>query len=253
MRATRPPAVEASACDGGFRHFLVSRFSRRRVTRLVCRMESTITQRSKLRRPICSLRREYFFPAETCFGREPPMRQKFVEVTCQSEWQSRQDVLQVGVRVVAIELGGLDEAHDDRRSLAGTPACLQRASSCGRLPMAGSAARRGCCRSAAEGHRAAEALSVARGHARHLVDRLDVSGSLGITRQAEKREGEHPRPIRRASPILGRDARDAHVALFHSLFLMAFQPPQSGRLQQAATGRVLPTCYRCATEAPEPW
>lgn len=47
------------------------------------------------------------------------MRQQFVDAAVQLRGQAGQDVLEVGPRIMAIELGRLHQAHHDGRTLAG--------------------------------------------------------------------------------------------------------------------------------------
>ena len=48
----------------------------------------------------------------------PLMRQQFLNVAILLRRQTHQDIFQIGVRIVAIELGRLNQAHDGRRPLA---------------------------------------------------------------------------------------------------------------------------------------
>ncbi len=49
----------------------------------------------------------------------PAMREQFGDVGRFVGRQSREDVFQIGVRIVPIELGRLDQAHDGSRTLTG--------------------------------------------------------------------------------------------------------------------------------------
>jgi hypothetical protein len=40
------------------------------------------------------------------------MRQEIVNATCRVSWQAFKHVRQVAIRIVAVEFGGLDQAHD---------------------------------------------------------------------------------------------------------------------------------------------
>lgn len=54
------------------------------------------------------------------------MRQQFLDPAVRMCGQMREHVLQIGVGVVSIEFGGLDQAHDSCRAFAGTHgACKQ--------------------------------------------------------------------------------------------------------------------------------
>ena len=46
------------------------------------------------------------------------MREEFRDITCSLRRQPRQDVFEIGVGVVIIELGRLDQAHDRGGALA---------------------------------------------------------------------------------------------------------------------------------------
>jgi hypothetical protein len=50
------------------------------------------------------------------------MRQQLVDRAGSMRWQAHQYVFEVGVRIMAIELGGLDQTHDGGSALA----CHQR-------------------------------------------------------------------------------------------------------------------------------
>src|SRR5664279_1152354 len=52
-------------------------------------------------------------------GRLPPEGQQLLDPAVQLRRQAREDVLQVGPGFVPVELGRLQQAHDDSRPLAG--------------------------------------------------------------------------------------------------------------------------------------
>ena len=52
----------------------------------------------------------------------PAMRKKFDDFAERLGWQARQDILQISEGVMAIEFGGLNQAHDGGRALAGPQA-----------------------------------------------------------------------------------------------------------------------------------
>lgn len=47
------------------------------------------------------------------------MRQQFVDATSWVSWQAFVHVLEVSVRIVAVEFRGLDQAHDDSCAATG--------------------------------------------------------------------------------------------------------------------------------------
>ena len=50
------------------------------------------------------------------------MGQQFADSTVGLSWQARQDVFQIEERIVAVERGGLDQAHDGGGPFAGAQA-----------------------------------------------------------------------------------------------------------------------------------
>jgi hypothetical protein len=55
----------------------------------------------------------------TSAGRLPPVGQQLLDPAVQLRRHAREDVLQVGPRVVPVELGRLKQAHHDSSALAG--------------------------------------------------------------------------------------------------------------------------------------
>jgi hypothetical protein len=67
------------------------------------------------------LRRARAFFATAAFsrlGRPPSMRKQLLEPASGLGWKPFHDVLEIEVRIVSVQLGGLDQAHDRRSALA---------------------------------------------------------------------------------------------------------------------------------------
>jgi len=52
------------------------------------------------------------------YRRLPVVRQDIIDAPCRMGRQSIQYVFEIGIRIMAIELGRLNEAHDRRRAFA---------------------------------------------------------------------------------------------------------------------------------------
>jgi hypothetical protein len=70
-------------------------------------------------RAIFSTARQCWRSLRTLCGRSPAVRQQFFDSTVQVRGQPGEDILQVSLRLVPIELGGLKQAHHGGGPLAG--------------------------------------------------------------------------------------------------------------------------------------